>query len=459
MPSLLGKQAVVVGAGIGGLTAAGVLADYFERVVVLERDALPESAEPRAGVPQGKHPHALLAGGQRALDDLFPGFTHDLLQAGAVPLRVGLDLRIESPGYDPFPQRDLGWDAYAQSRAQLELCVRQRLHACTNIELRQRCRVQTCVARADGAAVIGVQRILADGKSDTVEADLVIDASGRGTLTLGLLESIGWALPEETMIGVDLAYATAIFTMPEVIPEDWKGVFCFPQPPQSSLGALLLPMEGERWIVTVARMHGEALPEDRDGFMACVQQLRTPTIYNALAHARPLGEIARFQFPASEYRHYERLEAFPRGLLPLGDALCRFNPIYGQGMSVAAQEARALRQLLAARAGAGDPLHGLAPAFFAEASALIEAPWAMAAIPDFAHPDTRGERPVDFEQRLKAGHAMNQLAARDPAVHKLMAEVQHLLKPPSVYQDPELTQRLQAILARDSGRHESAPCA
>ena len=448
MPSLLGKQAVVVGAGIGGLTAAGVLADYFERVVVLERDAFPERAEPRSGVPQGKHPHALLAGGQRALDDLFPGFTHDLLQAGAVPLRVGLDLRIESPGYDPFPQRDLGWDAYAQSRAQLELCVRQRLHACTNIELRQRCRVQTCVARADGAAVIGVQRILADGKSDTVEADLVIDASGRGTLTLGLLESIGWALPEETMIGVDLAYATAIFTMPEVIPEDWKGVFCFPQPPQSSLGALLLPMEGERWIVTVARMHGEALPEDRDGFMACVQQLRTPTIYNALAHARPLGEIARFQFPASEYRHYERLEAFPRGLLPLGDALCRFNPIYGQGMSVAAQEARALRQLLAARAGAGDPLHGLAPAFFAEASALIEAPWAMAAIPDFAHPDTRGERPVDLEQRLKAGHAMNQLAARDPAVHKLMAEVQHLLKPPSVYQDPELTQRLQAILAR-----------
>ena len=307
--------------------------------------------------------------------------------------------------------------------------------------------------------MIGVQCILADGKSDTVEADLVIDTSGRGTLTLGLLESIGWALPEETMIGVDLAYATAIFTMPEVIPEDWKGVFCFPQPPQSSLGALLLPMEGERWIVTVARMHGEALPEDRDGFMACVQQLRTPTIYNALAHARPLGEIARFQFPASEYRHYERLEAFPRGLLPIGDALCRFNPIYGQGMSVAAQEARALRQLLAARTSTGDPLHGLAPAFFAEASALIEAPWAMAAIPDFAHPDTRGERPVDLEQRLKAGHAMNQLAARDPAVHKLMAEVQHLLKPPSVYQDPELTQRLQAILARDAGRHESAPCA
>jgi hypothetical protein len=181
--------------------------------------------------------------------------------------------------------------------------------------------------------------------------------------------------------------------------------------------------------------------------MRFVQQLRTPTIYNAIKHARRLGEIARFQFPASEYRHYERLAAFPRGLLPIGDALCRFNPIYGQGMSVAAQEARALRQLLAAHAGAGDPLDGLAPAFFATASTLIDGPWAMAAIPDFAHPDTRGERPADLEQQLKVGLAVNKLAARDPAVHKLLAEVQHLLKPRSVLQTPELEQRLRTVLA------------
>jgi 2-polyprenyl-6-methoxyphenol hydroxylase-like FAD-dependent oxidoreductase len=181
--------------------------------------------------------------------------------------------------------------------------------------------------------------------------------------------------------------------------------------------------------------------------MTYVQQLRTPTIYNAIKPARRLGEIARFRFPASAYRHDERLETFPRGLLPLGDALCRFNPIYGQGMSVAAQEARALGQLLATRAAAREPLEGLAPAFFAAASVLIETPWAMAAIPDFVYPETRGERPADLEQRFKVGSALSKLAARDPAVHKLMAEVQHLLKPPSVYQDPELMQRVRTVLA------------
>lgn len=444
---MIGKQAVVVGAGMGGLTAARALADHFQRVLVLERDALPGHATDRVGVPQGKHVHALLAGGQRALCDLFPGFEHDLAQTGAVPCRVGLDIRTERPGYDPFPQRDLGWDAYALSRSQLELSVRERVHAVANVEFHQRCRVQEFVARPDGAAVTGVRCVKAGGKSETLEADLVVDASGRGTLTLGLLESVGRALPEETTIGVDLAYATAVFAIPEDAPHDWKGVFSFPRAPQSSRGALLLPMEGERWIVTVAGRHGEKPPGDADGFMAYAQRLRTPTVYNAIKHAKRLGEIARFRFPASAYRHYERLEAFPRALLPLGDAVCRFNPVYGQGMSVAAQEARALSQLLATRAAERDPLDGLAPFFFAEARALIETPWQMAAIPDFVHPETRGERPANLEQRLKFGFALNKLAARDPAVHKLIAEVQHLLKPRSVYQDPELVQRVLTVMA------------
>jgi 2-polyprenyl-6-methoxyphenol hydroxylase-like FAD-dependent oxidoreductase len=181
--------------------------------------------------------------------------------------------------------------------------------------------------------------------------------------------------------------------------------------------------------------------------MAFARALRTPTISSAIAHATRLGPIARARFPASVYRHYERLDTFPRVLLPLGDAVCRFNPVHGQGMSVAAQEAQALARLLTARAAHPDPLEGLAPPFFAETAALIETPWASAAIPDFVHPETRGERPADLELRLKVGLALTKLAARDAAVHTLVSEVQHLLKPRSVYRDPELMQRVQAVMA------------
>ncbi|MGH7323455.1 MAG: FAD-dependent oxidoreductase [Candidatus Rokuibacteriota bacterium] len=443
---MVGRQAVVVGAGMGGLTAARALADHFERVLVLERDVLPRQAADRVGVPQGKHVHALLAGGQRALSELFPDFDHDLAKRGAVPFRVGLDVRMERPGYDPFPQRDLGFDAYAMSRAQVEFTVRQRVHACANVEFRQHCPVEALVARSDGTAVTGVRCAQRTEKSETLEADLVVDASGRGTLTLGLLEAIGQAAPEETTVGVDLAYTSAIFAIPDDAPPDWKGVFCFPRAPASSRGALLLPLEGRRWIVTVAGRHGERPPGDADGFMAFAQQLRTPTIYNAIKPAKLLDDVVRFGFPASAYRHYERLTSLPRGLLPVGDAVCRFNPVYGQGMSVAAQEARALGHLLATRAAEPDPLDGLAPSFFVEAAALIETPWAGSVIPDFVYPDTRGERPPDFEVAIKFGLALTKLAARDPGVHRLVAEVQHLLKPRSVYLDPELVQRVVAVM-------------
>jgi len=446
MSTPIGKQAVVVGAGMGGLSAARALADHFERVLVLERDTLPAEPLDRAGVPQGRHVHGLLAGGQRALGELFPGFERDLVRAGAVPCRVGLDVRVERPGFDPFPPRDLGWDSYAMSRSLIEWTVRRRVEECAAIELRQRCRVQELVSGDNGAGVIGVRYTDPDGRADTASADLVIDASGRGTPTLDFLDAIGHSRPEAATIGVDLAYATAVFAIPDDAPGDWKGVFCFGPGGRGSRGSLMLPLEGHRWIATVGGRHGDNPPGDEAGFMAYAQSLRTQTMYNAIKHAKRLGDIARFRFPESAYRHYDHLENFPRGVLPLGDAICCFNPVYGQGMSVAAQEARVLARLLEAKAHDADPLAGLAPAFFAEVSKLVVTPWAGAAIPDFVHPDTRGERPPNFEQSLKFGVALTKLAARDPAVHKLTAEVQHLLKPRSVYQDPELVQRVLAVM-------------
>jgi 2-polyprenyl-6-methoxyphenol hydroxylase-like FAD-dependent oxidoreductase len=439
--TLIGKQAVVIGAGMGGLTAAGALADRFDRVVVLERDTLPSDPTYRAGTPQARHVHGLLLSGQRALSELFPGFERDLARAGAVPLRVGLDIRVERPGYNPFPQRDLGWLGYAASRPTIERAVRNRVESCAKIKLCQRCRVREILASPDWGTVTGVRYESGNGTNETITADLVVDASGRGVLTLDLLRSLGRPLPEETTIGIDLGYATCIFSIPDDASTDWKGVMTFGQAPKNNRGGLMLPLEGNRWMVTIAGRRDDVPPGDAEGFLTYAKELRTPTIYNAISHAKRLDGVARYGFPESVRRHFERLDSFPRGLLPIGDAICRFNPVYGQGMSVAALEACLLRTLLERLGEDGDPIAGLASTFFAEMQTLIETPWSVAML-DFAFPATRGQRPADFETTLKFSIALTRLAAEDPTIHKLTLEVQHLLKPRSTYLDPALMQRV-----------------
>jgi 2-polyprenyl-6-methoxyphenol hydroxylase-like FAD-dependent oxidoreductase len=445
MKNLIGGQAVVVGAGLAGLTAARAAADYFERVVVLERDVLPSDAAHRKGTPQSRHVHALLASGLDALNELYPQFTEDLDRGGAIPLRAGLDVRVERPGYDPFPQRDLGWDSRAMSRPLVELTLRQSISQCANIELRQRCRVQSFTTAPRSVIVTGVRFENVGGSEETLPADLVIDASGRGTLTLQLLQSAGLEAPEETSIGIDSTYASAAFEIPNDAPTEWKGVMTFGAAPQDARGALLLPLEGKRWIVSVGEAHSQGMPADAAAFLEYVRTLRTSTIYNAVKNAKPLSEVVQFGSPESVRRHYERFRSFPRGLLPIGDAICRFNPIYGQGMTVAAQEACLLRNVLSALAAEPEPLARLSSAFFEGAQALIETPWAVASL-DFIFPLTRGQRPADLENTVRFGIALNRLAAEDPSVHKLMVEVQMLLKPRSAYRDPELMRRVAAAM-------------
>lgn len=210
----------------------------------------------------------------------------------------------------------------------------------------------------------------------------------------------------------------------------------------------MLPQEGGVWMVSLGGRGADKPPGDEAGFLDYARQLRTPTIYNAIRGARRIGGIARYAFPQSLRRHFERIEKFPRGLLPFGDAVCVFNPIYGQGMSVAAQEAVLLRRVLARSAVNPNPLATLAPAFFAELLPLLETPWAMAAIPDFIFPDTQGQRPPDLERTLKFAFAMLRLAARQPDVHKLVVEVQHLLKPRSAYRSPMLMTRVLMEMIR-----------
>jgi 2-polyprenyl-6-methoxyphenol hydroxylase-like FAD-dependent oxidoreductase len=189
--TLIGKHAIVIGAGMGGMAAAAAVSGHFERVSGLERDLLPLNASPRPGTPQDNHLHVLLIGGQRALGELFPGFADDLTRAGAVPIRLNVDFREELPGFDPFfPQRDLGWVFYAMSRPLLEFVARRNLRKLPNVAVRDGCRALRIVAGKDGSAT-GLRLETKDRFDETLPADLVIDASRRGAFSLSFLEATG----------------------------------------------------------------------------------------------------------------------------------------------------------------------------------------------------------------------------------------------------------------------------
>jgi 2-polyprenyl-6-methoxyphenol hydroxylase-like FAD-dependent oxidoreductase len=448
MDGLLGRRAVVVGAGIGGLSMAGALAKYFEQVEVLERDRLAASAASRSGTPQDRHPHGLLAGGLKALGEIFTGFEGDLARAGAVSVRVAQDIQYERPDVGVLPKRDFGLSLLSASRPLIELVLRRRVEAIPNITLRLDCRVTGITPAAGDAAVHGVRFDPGSGRSETLEADLVVDASGRAAPTLTLLDALGWDRPAETEIGIDLSYATAVVPIPGNAPSSWKLVLTQPDPPALARHAVLVPMEDGRWIIAIAQHGAGARLETWDDFLEASRALTTPTLYNALRYAEPPYGTRHYRFPASIWKHFERLPRLPRGALPVADALCRFNPIHGQGMSSAAKQARLLQDVAGRAVAEPDPIAALQAGFMAEVTSVIETPWNMSTSADLAFPATRGERPEKFEEAQQFEAALFRAAVADPVVHRAMMEVAQLLQPYSRLQKPDVMRRIEAAPAK-----------
>jgi 2-polyprenyl-6-methoxyphenol hydroxylase-like FAD-dependent oxidoreductase len=445
MTGLLGQRAVVVGAGIGGLAMAGALAKYFDRVEIFERDSLVTSPASRSGTPQDRHPHGLLAGGLRALGEIFPGFESDLAIAGAVPVRVAQDVQYERSDVGVLPKRDFGLSLLCASRPLIELVLRRRAEAIANIALRPKCRVTAIVPTTSGAAVDGIRFDAGSGRSEIRAADLVVDASGRAALTSTLFDALGWERPAETEVGVDLSYATILVAIPPNTPSDWKLVLTQPDPPFLPMHAVLVPIEGERWIVAIADHHATERLETWDAFLDASRSLITPTVYKALRYARPPDGIRHYRFPASTWKHFERLPRLPRGVLPVADALCRFNPIHGQGMSSAAKQARLLQDMLGRAAGEPDPIAALQMGFMAEVPSVLETPWNMSTSADLAFPGTRGERPENFAETQQFETALFHAAVADPVVHRAVVEVAQLLQPQSRLQNPQIMRRIEAV--------------
>jgi 2-polyprenyl-6-methoxyphenol hydroxylase-like FAD-dependent oxidoreductase len=444
----LGKRAVVIGAGIGGLATAGALARYFEQVDILERDRLAATAGSRSGTSQDRHPHGLLAGGLRALDQIFPGFESGLAAAGAVPVTFARDVQFERPDVGALPKRDFGISTLCATRPLTELVLRRRAEALANITLRPASRVTGIVPAASGAGVRGVRFVNGSGGSETLDADLVMDASGRGAPTLALFDALGWDRPQMTEIGVDITYATAVVEIPHDATADWKLVLTQPDPPHVALHSVLVPTEDGRWIIAIADHSATAWIETWDAFFDASRSLITPTVYHALRYARPPDGIRHYRFPVSTWKHFERLPRLPRGVLPVADSFCRFNPIHGQGMSSAAKQALLLQDVLSRAVAEPDPIAAVQAGFMAEVASVLETPWTMSTSADLAFPNTRGQRPPDFAEARQFEAALFRAAVADPVVHRAVTEVALLLKSHHRLHEPDILRRIEGVSSK-----------
>jgi 2-polyprenyl-6-methoxyphenol hydroxylase-like FAD-dependent oxidoreductase len=450
----LGQHAVVIGGSMVGLMTTRVLADHFDQVTVLERDQLDERPAVHKSIPQGHHVHGLLLSGKQVLSSLYPDFTTTLEQLGAVRLRVGKDAAIFLPDGKAYSltgtvrePRDLGFDFYCQSRGLLEHCVRHCTEALANVRCESRRSVQGL--SAENGSVHGV-RYLHPGGTTSLTADLVVDAGGRGSHVPRWLMELGFQPPEETTIGVDLAYASAKFRVPPYYAEPERALGFFVPSPQYPNGALILEIEEHTWHLSLVGRFGQYPPTDADGFLAFARSLHTPKLYDLIKDAERVTDIVPHRFPTSMQRHYERLTAFPEGLLVLGDALCSFNPVYGQGMSVAALQVKVLQQLLTERAARAQGLGGMALTFFAQAAEVIATPWMLTANFDFMYPQTKGERSPDLQESARYVAAVDALTREDVEVHRLLTEVLQLAKPMSVLHEEPLRSRVLEQLRKQA---------
>lgn len=420
---MLGSRAIVIGAGIAGLSAAAALLDHFENILILERDPAAMDARPRAGVPQGHQPHLLLCGGAAALHQLFPGFDADTIAGGGIPYNPSSQLPSEIPGYALLPRRDFGFRSVAMRRPLLESVLGARLVGHRRVQLKAGMRALRIRLSADGAKVTGVEVVDRAGNIGFESADLVIDASSQGALTIAALDQSGRMPPPTEVVGVDIGYSSAVFSIPDFQP-DAVGLATHPAQGSSRMG-YMIRLSGHEWHVLLVGRGDDQPPAEIKSFLDFARSFATPTIANALKLATSFDAFRRFRFPASIRRRFVGASELPAGLLPLGDAMCRVNPIYGQGMTIAAQEALLLRRLLERRTARS--ASDLTRQYLAGCELIIDPAWSFSVIPDFAFDATVGKRPADLQDHLARRDQTLRRAVDDADTHRAFIEAMHLL--------------------------------
>jgi len=432
------SHAVVVGASIGGLLAARVLSDRFERVTVLERDSLVDQPLPRKAVPQGEHLHILLYGGLQLLEALFPGLRHELVADGAQQCGTEDGSRYQAGTY--LPRFRSEYEQLSMTRPFLELHLRQRVESLPNVSILDGHTVTRLLTPSgeDRTRVTGVE-VLRSGRnpeSRQLGADLVVDAGGRGSHAPVWLSELGYGRPDEEKISIGVGYTTCAFRRsPEQAPPRFFSCI-LPTPREETRAGAMLPVEGDRWLVTLSGWLGDHAPPDREGFLAFAKSLPAPEIYDVITGAEAISDFTTYAYPTNLRRRYDRMRRHPEAFIVLGDALCSFNPIYGQGMSVTAREAVALGETLD-RHRNELPRH-----FYRRAARVIDGPWRVTAGGDFGFPGVTGAKPPASGLVNRYVAAAQQRASDDPVVCRTLVEVTIMMRPPAALFSPQLACRV-----------------
>jgi 2-polyprenyl-6-methoxyphenol hydroxylase-like FAD-dependent oxidoreductase len=420
-------QALVLGGSMAGMLAARVLADRYERVIVVERDQLHADADHRRGVPQGRHFHTVLLRGSEILDSLFPGLVGDLVAEGAHRTNLLRQARVVLSGHE-LCRVDTGTTVQL-TRPLLERLVRERLSGLANVKIVDGCDVERL--HTVGDRVAGARVVHRAGRAEDIDAELVVDAMGRAGRTAAWLPGLGYAAPPEERIKADIGYVSQLVRIPPALRPTDQMVLVGAVPGRPR-GFVLGAQEDDRWMFTVVGMAGDHPRSDGAGLLEFLGDAVPPDIAEALSAATPAGSVHTHRFPTSVWRHYERLRRFPPGLLAFGDSICSFNPVYGQGMTVAALQADALRRCL----GGGD--RDLARRFFRAAARIVGPAWRLNAGGDLALPEIEGHRPVAMRVLNRYVARLQRVAERDPVVAAAFMRVAGLRARPAVMMSPRI---------------------
>ena len=422
-----GKQAIVIGGSMGGLLAARVLSNHFDEVTIIDRDKFPTEPDHRRGVPQSRHTHGLLASGRETLEAFFPGLSQDLREAGALPGDMIANSKwfFEGGLCAKFPS---GLTGLLLSRPLVEFTVRKRVLAIPNLTVLEGA-VVTGLASSRGK-VTGVRL-----DDRVLEADLVVDASGRGSNAPDWLDLMNYEKPRVDRVEIGVGYTTRLFRRR---PQDSGGdvAVVIPANRDTMKGGVMLAQENDRWTVTLFSYFRDYAPTDLEGFRAWAGRLPCQEIGNVIRNAEPIGEAYSARFPASVRQRYENLGRFPEGFLAFGDSICSFNPTFGQGMSTAALEAVELDECL--KGG----LPGLASRFFKRAAKVIDMPWSVSVGADLSLPSTVGKRNLGIRVINWYISKLHKAAHHDEVAALAFHRVANLLAPPPSILHPTVIWRV-----------------